>query len=197
MNWRMSVIGNGIKMNLKNKIEYIYTIVCEKNKNFYIGYTVEPNTRRATHFNSLLANSHSSKQMQKDYNVHGLKHFKFEILFSGQNLLEKEKLLIHTLKPVYNNSKYETPCLFTEISILNKKIELLTLTLGQCQPYNSFKETQLKDKKYYKELIIKKYGTISNFAKEIDMSQGSLSRTLLSNSALRLKTKKLFDDYLK
>lgn len=87
----------------------VYAIYCKVNRKYYIGMTkVSFFTRWQYHIKDLLANSHSNKALQRDFNRFGIDAFSFAILeiVSDERLIEgKEKYYINLFaarKEVYN-----------------------------------------------------------------------------------------------
>ena len=85
--------------------EGVYLITNLKNGKKYVGQSVQPYGRRATHFSFHNTEKHASnKILQSDLKEYGKQSFTFEILehCNKEELLEKEKYYINKLNPEYN-----------------------------------------------------------------------------------------------
>lgn len=59
---------------------YIYGIKNKKNNLYYIGQTINKDTRKYRHFNELKNQSHPNQHLQNSYNKYGRENFEFVIL---------------------------------------------------------------------------------------------------------------------
>lgn len=94
-------------MNGLNRKFYIYRIFNKITKDFYIGSTFNFKRRSTEHKRNLRKNIHHSVILQKAYNKHKLRNFKFEIIkigFGLENKLEIEQKYLEK-NPKYNVSK--------------------------------------------------------------------------------------------
>lgn len=88
----------------------IYKITNTENGKVYIGSTVKLKQRINNHIKKLKENTHSNKDLQKDWNIHGSNKFKYEIVEVVEltnKLPVKEKQFIDEYKElngVYNKS---------------------------------------------------------------------------------------------
>ena len=85
----------------------IYMIKNLANGKFYIGSTINFDSRCRSHFKMLRNNRHYNNYLQNSCNRYGAKNFVFEIIEHVENvevLLEKEQEYIDKLKPAYNIS---------------------------------------------------------------------------------------------
>lgn len=83
----------------------IYAIVNRRNKNTYVGQTVDLLKRKTDHFKLLAEKKHHNKHLQNAYNLYGSDVFAFVVLEYVRvyaELTEREQFWIDTLKPVYN-----------------------------------------------------------------------------------------------
>lgn len=96
----------------------VYRIINIVNNKCYVGSTVNLYNRRKTHFGKLRLNYSGNINLQADFNIYGIKNFKFEILefveklkncktiSNFRKLLNKhEQYWIDKIKPEYNVSK--------------------------------------------------------------------------------------------
>lgn len=84
---------------------YVYKILCEKNGKFYIGSTVNFQSRRRGHLHLLRKGRHHSKYMQRSFNKYGEENFSFFIIkdnINNKDLIDIEARHIKILKPGFN-----------------------------------------------------------------------------------------------
>lgn len=82
----------------------IYKIVNINNNKFYIGSSKNLDKRWYIHKNKLKNNNHINCILQRSWNKHGEKSFKFDILelCDNEKLFEREQFYLDELKPEYN-----------------------------------------------------------------------------------------------
>lgn len=88
----------------------IYKITNTITNNFYIGSSININTRWIQHKSLLSLGIHNNKYLQASYNKHGIEVFKFEILLlcdEAMLLIEEQKLLdlYYNTKTCFNLSR--------------------------------------------------------------------------------------------
>lgn len=88
------------------QIGYIYIIQNMINGKFYLGSTINLNKRKLKHFRELRKNSHHSILLQRAVNKYGIENFKFIIIETSFNHIEREQELLDKLnfKNMYNVS---------------------------------------------------------------------------------------------
>jgi len=74
----------------------IYSIFCIANNKYYVGQTINIETRIKAHINKLKANNHHSPYLQHTFNAHGIGSFIFDVLeyCDISELDEKEQVYI-------------------------------------------------------------------------------------------------------
>lgn len=88
----------------------IYLIINLQNNKIYVGSSIYFVRRKCTHLSSLRRGVHYNYKLQKDFNLFGEEWFVIRPLKSYDNityeqLLDKEQVLLDTLKPEYNIAK--------------------------------------------------------------------------------------------
>lgn len=85
----------------------IYKISFTDSENFYIGSTINFETRRKSHFNELKRFNHNNEILQRAWNKYGESNFRFEILSRcpPEYRIKLEQWFLNTMKPEYNISK--------------------------------------------------------------------------------------------
>lgn len=86
----------------------IYKITNTKSGNFYIGSSINYQTRWREHKNSLVKNKHHCVALQRAYNRNNMDCFDFsvvEFVEDKNDLIKREQFYIDTLNPKYNSSK--------------------------------------------------------------------------------------------
>lgn len=68
----------------------------------YVGSSVDMPSRRNDHFSALRRGVHVNRVLQNSFTKHGEINFKFSIIETCDNLVEREQYYIDTLKPEYN-----------------------------------------------------------------------------------------------
>ena len=83
----------------------IYKITNTVNNKFYIGKSVELNTRLSKHRSELLGNYHENKHLQRSFNKYGANSFTFNVLFMcKEEELNKAEIDIIYLSECYKPS---------------------------------------------------------------------------------------------
>lgn len=87
-----------------NRISCVYKIINLITGEFYIGSSINFESRRRGHLRLLKNNIHSSKHLQNSYNKYGLNNFIFHIIeiCKPEKTREYEQIYIDSLKPSFN-----------------------------------------------------------------------------------------------
>ena len=89
----------------KSGIYKIQSIV--EPEKFYIGSSVNMQSRKRQHFSMLKLNKHDATYLQNYYNKHGKENLVFHIIeeCNQEILIQREQYYIDTLKPIFNSRK--------------------------------------------------------------------------------------------
>ncbi len=101
------MVSTYIKNKHLQNVVGVYEIKNNVNNKKYIGSSVNIRGRLNTHAHDLIANRHSSKELQKDWNLYGEDAFSFNLLkeCSSPFLIETEQFFIDNYAPEYNFCK--------------------------------------------------------------------------------------------
>lgn len=114
--------------NIPENSAGIYRIKNIKNGKYYIGSSVDLKDRLKDHEKNLNKNQHKNKKLQKDWNKHGSKNFKFDILvYCNDMTIYKNDLFYLEQRAIdqykANYKKYGYNVVNTNQRIDNKKID--------------------------------------------------------------------------
>lgn len=125
------------------KIIGIYKLTNTVNGKFYIGSSINCNSRRKVHFSKLRSNTHDNKHLQASFNKYGRDAFIFEVIRELPidtliTIIEQEELKsILELKPKFNKT-------LSTIRIADKTGRRIAYTRGT-EEYKEFISRVLKE----------------------------------------------------
>lgn len=136
----------------KSGIYFIKNVITEE---YYVGQSMDVDTRIKTHFHSLATNKHTNKQLQESVNTYGISNFTFEICVYApmRSLNSLEKYYTNKYDSINNGFNNYHRGVNRE-SFSNSKMEYIRIKsevkdrlsqIGNCgDTYNSIIEKLLK-----------------------------------------------------